>query len=148
MTHRYAQAVTVAARLLLVVVLALGVFVMHTVGHPSEGSGSGMGAASHAVGTHAMSGEPAAAHSSTLSSSDSSELTGAISSPHEPGMSMDLASLCVAVLGAWALAALLHAAFAGRCDWLAALATGVRAVVRPNPPPRAPDLAQLSILRI
>jgi hypothetical protein len=145
MTHRYAQAVTVAARLLLVVVLALGVFVMHTVGHPAEGSGSGLSAASHAVGTHAMPGEPAAAHASTLSSSDSA---GAISSPHEPGMGMDLTSLCVAVLGAWALAALLHAAFAGRCDWLAALATGVRSVVRPDPPPRAPDLAQLSILRI
>jgi hypothetical protein len=147
MTQRYAPLVTVAARLLFVVVLALGVFVMHTVGHPGEGSGSHLSASSHAVGTHAMPGEPAAAHASNLSSSDGEELEGAISAPHQPGTGMDFASLCVAVLGAGALAALLHAAFASRCDWLADLATRVRAVVRPTPPPRAPDLAQLSILR-
>ncbi|MGW8950305.1 DUF6153 family protein [Streptomyces sp. NPDC055709] len=129
-------------RLLLVVVLALGVFVMHTVGHPGEGSGSGMSSTTHTT-THPMS------HTDVMGPG-----AGPVTSPvtdaprHEPGgMAMDMTSLCLAVLGAWALAALLHAAFAGRRDRLAGLASAVVAHVRADPPPRAPDLAQLSILR-
>lgn len=61
---------------------------------------------------------------------------------------MDMASLCMAVLGTWALASLLYAALTARRDWPADLAARVFTLVRPDPPPRPPDLAQLSILRI
>jgi hypothetical protein len=82
--------------LLLVVVLALGVFVMHTLGHPEDSSHSGMRASSHA----AAMGHPAA------------DVPDG-SSTHEPAVPMDLMSLCVAVLfGALVLAALLKAASA------------------------------------
>ncbi|MGW7368595.1 DUF6153 family protein [Streptomyces sp. NPDC054841] len=149
-----------AARLLLVVVLALGVFVMHTVGHPSGDSGTGTLASSHTAGTGAMpvhghhadavtdTGPPAAMGATDLNAAPAG--AGAPASPdgHEPGMAMDMVSLCVAVLGTWALALLLHVVFVGRRDWCARLAAGVLAVVRANPPPRAPDLAQLSILRL
>ncbi|MEU2434421.1 hypothetical protein ABZ611_33935 [Streptomyces sp. NPDC007861] len=150
----------VAARLLLVVVLALGVFVMHTVGHPGNGSGTESGSSSH---TASMGGMPAHGHrhhadggpAMGLSPDPAAEdpavgpaLTIVSAPADEPGMAMDMASLCLAVLGSWALAALLHALFLGRRDWFARLATRVLAAVRPNPPPRAPDLTQLSILRI
>ena len=158
MVHRYTGAVGVAARLLLVVVLALGVFIMHTVGHPSGGSGSHMSAAPHTVGTHtvgtlSMHGEgDGGAHPATLNMADSPvhgpEPADAASAPHEPGMAMDMASLCMAVLGAWALVSLLCAAFTARREGLADLAARVITLVRPEPPPRPPDLAQLSILRI
>ncbi|MFJ6630880.1 hypothetical protein ACIQMR_05615 [Streptomyces sp. NPDC091376] len=147
-------------RLLLVVVLALGVFVMHTVGHPGEGSGSGMSSATHttshtaATGAVPAHGHPADAPGIAVIIPGGGPVTSPVTSPltdaprHEPGgMAMDMASLCLAVLGAWALAALLHAAFAGRRDRLAGLASAVVAHVRADPPPRAPDLAQLSILR-
>ncbi|MFC5803072.1 hypothetical protein [Streptomyces formicae] len=150
-----------AARLLLVVVLALGVFVMHTVGHPGEGSGTA--SPSHTVAhaaavaggpvTHGQHGD-AAADAARVHSAVAAELTAgpaptrATAPPDEPGTAMDMASLCLAVLGTWALGALLHAAFAGRRDWFARLATRALVLVRPNAPPRAPDLAQLSILRI
>ncbi|MEE4590464.1 hypothetical protein V2J94_00885 [Streptomyces sp. DSM 41524] len=50
-TGRSMRADGVLPRLLLVVVLALGVFVMHTLGHPDGGSGSGMThSAGHASG--------------------------------------------------------------------------------------------------
>ncbi|MCX4584075.1 DUF6153 family protein [Streptomyces sp. NBC_01481] len=146
-----------AARLLLVVVLALGVFIMHTVGHPSGASGR-MSAAPHAVGAHGVGtvsvhGErDGGAHPGTLSITDSpvhgSEPADAVSAPHDPGMGMDMASLCLAVLGGWALASLLYAAFTARREGLADLAARVITLVRPDPPPRPPDLAQLSILRI
>ncbi|WP_406263794.1 DUF6153 family protein [Streptomyces sp. NBC_00191] len=142
-----------AARVLFVVVLALGVFIMHTVGHPSGGSGSHMSATPHAVGTLSMHGEQdGGTHPATPNMADrpvhGPETANAVSAPHDPGTGMDMASLCVAVLGAWALASLLYTAFTARRDWLADLATRVFTWVRPDPPPRPPDLAQLSILRI
>ncbi|HET6355461.1 hypothetical protein [Streptomyces sp.] len=147
-----------AARLLLVVVLALGVFIMHTVGHPSGGSGSDVSAAPHAAGAHAggtvsMHGEQdRGTHPGTPSMADrpvhGPEAADAVSAPHDPGMGMDMASLCLAVLGGWALASLLYAAFAARRVGLADLAARVFTLVRPDPPPRPPDLAHLSILRI
>jgi hypothetical protein len=153
MVHQYTRSVGVAARLLLVVVLALGVFIMHTVGHPSGGSGSDVSAASHATGMVSMHGErDAGTHPGTLGVTDNRvqgpESVGAVSAPHGPGMGMDMASLCLAVLGSWALAALLYAAFTPRRERLADLATRVLTAVRPEPLPRPPDLAQLSILRI
>ncbi|MFD7446697.1 hypothetical protein [Streptomyces sp. NPDC059909] len=155
-----------AARLLLVVALALGVFVMHTVGHPGEGSGmtsdshvadsGGVPAYGHRAAAVTEAGPPpamAVAVPKTSTATDSHAghgpaPTGATAPADDPGMAMDMASLCVAVLGTWALAALLHAVFVRRRDWLARLADGVLAVARANPPPRAPDLAKLSILRI
>ncbi|MEV7079683.1 hypothetical protein AB0N88_14205 [Streptomyces sp. NPDC093516] len=56
---RYARAAGALGHLLLVVVLALGVFVMHTMGHPSEAHGSGSGQASHAA---VAVPQPASAH--------------------------------------------------------------------------------------
>ncbi|MBC2901918.1 DUF6153 family protein [Streptomyces cupreus] len=124
---RYVRAGGALGQFLLVVVLALGVFVMHTVGHPEDSSHSGMRTASHAAPMdHPADG----------------------SSTHEPAMPMDMASLCVAVLfGAWVLAALLKSAFTRHRDWLARLLAQVAAVGRPNPPPRGPDLNRLSVLR-
>lgn len=158
MVHRYTRAVGVAARLLLVVVLAVGVFIMHTVGHPSGGSGSDMSDAPQTVGTHtvgtlSMHGDgDGGKHPAPPNIADNpvhgAKPADAVSSPHDHGMGMDMASLCLAVLGAWALACLLYAAFTARREWLADLAARVLALVRPDPPPRPPDLAQLSILRI
>lgn len=127
----YVRAGGALGQLLLVVVLALGVFVMHTLGHPEDSSRSGTPTASHAsVMDH---GSTEASHSS---------------STHEPLMAMDMASLCVAVLfGSWVLAALLKSAFTRHQEWSARLLAQVAAVLRPNPPPRGPDLTQLSVLR-
>lgn len=149
MGNRYTRAVGVTARLLLVVVLALGVFIMHTVGHPSGGSGSGLSPTTHADGMDSM---PAGAFPGTLGVTDDSvhgpESAGAVPAPHDPGTGMDMASLCLAVLGAWVLASLLYAAFSARRERPTELAAGVLSVIRPEPPPGPPDLAQLSILRI
>lgn len=135
--------------LLLVVVLALGVFVMHTVGHPDKSSGPGMSTAAHAsteptpAAAHDPMGAPAsqaqshAPHSTHTSSQD------------KPAMAMDMLSLCMAVMfGAWALAALLRMALARRPDWLAKFLAEAPVTLRPNPPPRGPDLTQLSVLRL
>ncbi|MFI8288125.1 DUF6153 family protein [Streptomyces sp. NPDC085614] len=141
------------AHLLLVVVLALGVFVMHVVGHPegSSGSGSEAGAMTHtgAPGHPAPDRDPvlAAPGHGTVDSGPAS----AWSSPssHDPGMAMDMSSLCVAVLVVWLLAGLVRAALARRPDWLARLLTGLTPLLGPNAPPRRPpDLARLSVLRI
>ncbi|MFD9288413.1 hypothetical protein ACFWBV_08900 [Streptomyces sp. NPDC060030] len=68
--------------------------------------------------------------------------------PHEPAMAMDMASLCLAVLGTMTLASLLRAALARRREWLVRLTGRALMALRPHaPPPRPPDLTQLSILR-
>ncbi|MFF9012962.1 DUF6153 family protein [Streptomyces sp. NPDC014870] len=119
------------AQLLLVVVLALGVFVMHAVGHPEGSSGSAAG--------HATSASAPAHHGGT-DAPDSSEGSGAHG---------DMATLCVAVLGVWALARVVLAALDRRPDWLVRLLGRLVAARGPNAPPlRPPDLAQLSVLRI
>lgn len=129
--------------LLLVAVLAFGIFAMHTMGHPDESSGSAMSTASHASAPDM--GAPAAPHTSMSSHTASSTEA----SSHQPGMAMDMTSLCVAVLfGAWVLAALLKSAFARHQEWLALLRAQVGVVLRPNPPPRGPELTQLSVLRL
>ncbi|MFG2859330.1 hypothetical protein [Streptomyces sioyaensis] len=144
------------AHLLLVVVLALGVFVMHTVGHPDGTAGSGgHAAAGHTTGMAAMSRTPAAAdtptsqapparsaHSGTSADDPSSHYAPG------PGTGMNMASLCSAVLGTWALATLLGAALTRTPGWLADLLAKAVALLRPNPPPRPPDLTRLSVLRI
>ncbi|MBP2586312.1 hypothetical protein J3A78_006790 [Streptomyces sp. PvR006] len=120
------------AHLLLVVVLALGVFLMHAVGHP-EGSG-GMGTGS-APGHHS-----AAPHGDEGSDTDAG---------HEPGPGMDMTTLCVAVLAGWLFAGLVRAALGRRPDWLTLLLARLTPALGPHaPPPIPPDLSQLSVLRI
>ena len=135
--------------LLLVVVLALGVFVMHTVGHPDQLSGPGMSTAAHASTAHT----PAAAQDPMGAPAplDQSHAThSAHASPEDkPAMAMDMLSLCMAVMfSAWALAALLRMALARRPDWLTKFLAAAPVMLRPNPPPRGPDLTQLSVLRL
>lgn len=143
--------------LLLVVVLAFGVFVMHTVGHPAESSASGMSHASHAsaatTDAAATSGvllghEPAKAPASVDDASRAAAPEHS-SSSHPPVTAMDMMSLCLAVLlGAWVLAALVRSALSRHPDWLARLLAQAPVLLRPNPPPRGPDLTQLSVLRL
>ncbi|MFE6338215.1 DUF6153 family protein [Streptomyces sp. NPDC057798] len=130
-TSGYVRAGGALGQLLLVVVLALGVFVMHTLGHPEDPSHAGSHASAHA----AAMDHPAAPGPDG-------------SSTHEPAVPMDPMSLCVAVLfGALVLAALSKAASARARDVAARLLAQVAAVGRPRPPPRGPDLTQLSVLR-
>ncbi|MFD0147946.1 DUF6153 family protein [Streptomyces sp. NPDC055721] len=131
------------AHLLLVVVLALGVFLMHAVGHP-EGSG---GATETTASAHHASA-PTGAHSADGGGGGTSG-SGSSDARHDSGMAMDMTTLCVAVLGAWLLAGLVRAALARRPDWLAVVLARLVPALGPHaPPPRPPDLAQLSILRI
>ncbi|MDX2561932.1 DUF6153 family protein [Streptomyces sp. TX20-6-3] len=135
--ERHRRAEGALAHLLLVVVLALGVFLMHAVGHP-EGSAGGMetGSASahHSVASHGDGGSDADPRSDA---------------GHEPGSGMDMTTLCVAVLAGWLLAGLVRAALGRRPDWLTLLLARLTPAPGPHAPPRAPpDLAQLSVLRI
>ncbi|MFD7319595.1 DUF6153 family protein [Streptomyces sp. NPDC059875] len=121
------------AHLLLVMVLALGVFVMHAVGHPESPSDAAADGMTHAsASAHQMAEDEAPASSS-----------------HDSGMDMDMTTLCVAVLGIWALARFVLAALGRRPEWLVRLLGRLTRALRPNaPPPIPPDLAQLSVLRI
>ncbi|MFD3660857.1 DUF6153 family protein [Streptomyces sp. NPDC058659] len=123
------------AHLLLVVVLALGVFLMHAVGHP-EGSG---GTTETTAAAHHSTPEPGA-HGAGGAGSDAG---------HDPGTGMDMTTLCVAVLGAWLLAGLVRAALARRPEWLTVVLARLIPALGPHAPPRRPpDLALLSVLRI
>ncbi|MFE5544536.1 DUF6153 family protein [Streptomyces sp. NPDC056534] len=120
------------AHLLLVVVLALGVFLMHAVGHPEGSGGMGTGSASahHSVAPHGDEGSDADAG-------------------HEPGPGTDMTTLCVAVLAGWLFAGLVRAALGRRPDWLTLLLARLTPALGPHaPPPIPPDLARLSVLRI
>ncbi|MET9820476.1 DUF6153 family protein [Streptomyces sp. NPDC006349] len=138
--------------MLLVAVLAFGVFAMHTIGHPDDSSGSVMSVPSHASEMdQASTAHVLASPSSVTDTVPAGHMTDQSdsSSAHESGMAMDVFSLCVAVLfGAWALATLLKSALARHQQWLAQLLAQVVALLRPNPPPRCPDLTQLSVLRL
>ncbi|MFF3558189.1 DUF6153 family protein [Streptomyces tsukubensis] len=130
---------------LLLVVLALGVFAMHTVGHPDSGSGTShadatIPAAAPVHGPPVAQPDPAAAPDRPHGGHDGSTAP-------DQGMSMDMLALCVAVLGSVLLAALLRAAL-GRRTELPVQLRGLLVAPRRGPPPRAPDLATLSILRI
>ncbi|MGW1379412.1 DUF6153 family protein [Streptomyces sp. NPDC002446] len=160
--QRRMRAVGAYGHLLLVVVLALGVFVMHTVGHPDSSSGSTLHGSAAGATAHGSAGAtaahsamapmamatPAQARAVEAEASAHSSDHDKKASSHGPGMRMDMASLCVAVLGGWILAGLLRAVLGRRTDWLVRLRVGAMAALRPNPPPPRPDLAQLSILRI
>ncbi|GLW47508.1 hypothetical protein Stsp02_31700 [Streptomyces sp. NBRC 14336] len=148
---RYVRTGGALGHLLLVVVLAFGVFVMHTIGHPTESHAAGMGPASHvsaptahsAPATYQDAADPASAelkHSAAPQQAPSTDM---------PVMAMDMLSLCLAVLlAAWVLMALVRSALARHRDWLANLRAQVAAVLHPNPPPRGPDLTRLSVLRL
>ncbi|GEC08596.1 hypothetical protein SSP24_62510 [Streptomyces spinoverrucosus] len=134
------------------VVLAFGVFVMHTVGHPTDSHAAEMGPASHASAptTHAVSAAHEAASTPPMAESEHAAASEHAPSTDMPVMAMDMLSLCLAVLlAAWVLAALVRSALARHPDWLASLLRAqVAAVLHPNPPPRGPDLTRLSVLRL
>ncbi|WP_406323865.1 DUF6153 family protein [Streptomyces sp. NBC_01637] len=148
---RYVRAGGALGHLLLVVVLALGIFAMHSMGHPSESAHSTMTTTSGlaATDTAAADHAPMSAPADMITGPHATD-TGGSSSTHEPAVAMDMLSLCVAVLfGASVLTALLRSAFARHQEWrLAKLLAQVAAVSRPNPPPRGPDLTRLSVLRL
>ncbi|MFG2639671.1 DUF6153 family protein [Streptomyces sp. NPDC048370] len=128
------------AHLLLVVVLALGVFVMHAVGHPESASEGAPGAGADGM-THVSA---PAHHAGTETSGSPADDSGTQSGAHG-----DMATLCVAVLGVWALARIVLAALERHPDRLVRLLGRLLPALGPNAPPlRPPDLAQLSVLRI
>ncbi|MFF8275858.1 DUF6153 family protein [Streptomyces lateritius] len=128
------------AHLLLVMVLALGVFVMHAVGHPDSSSDAGTTGMSHAVAPE--SAPEHLVHGGGPASSSPSHGSGT-------GMDMDMSTLCVAVLGIWALARLVLAALRRRPGRPARPIGRLTSALGPNAPPRRPpDLARLSVLRI
>lgn len=138
--------------LLLVAVLAFGVFAMHTMGHPEHSSSSGAGGAPHTVaGAHqdVMAQEPAEARTSTepVVMADHGAVAPSEPTADGPMTGMDVLSVCVAVLTGWLLWLFLCAA-ARRKEGLTALLARAMAVLRPLPPPPRPLLAQLSVLRI
>ncbi|MGW3628333.1 DUF6153 family protein [Streptomyces sp. NPDC000880] len=146
--RRHVRAGGALGHLLLVVVLALGVFTMHTLGHPDTSHDFAMSTASHATTVDAAH-TPMSTPADTEAGMGSHTTDPADPSTHQPAMAMDMLSLCLAVLfGAWVLAALLRLAFARHEEWLAELLAQVAAVLRPNPPPRGPDLTRLSVLRL
>ncbi|MCX2184550.1 hypothetical protein KV205_29050 [Streptomyces sp. SKN60] len=136
--------------------LALGVFVMHSVGHPEGSSGGGTGGAA-AHHDAAVAPEAHQAHQDRQDRQAHHEADAPASAPastpsssHDSGGGMDMTTLCVAVLGAWLLAALVRAALRrARRDRTVPSPARLLAALRPHaPPPRPPDLATLSILRI
>ncbi|MGP3939973.1 DUF6153 family protein [Streptomyces sp. 6N106] len=165
-TGRSMRADGVLPRLLLVVVLALGVFVMHTLGHPAGGSGPGGSASAHHAfgeprpapyggdrdgGTAAIgSGPHRAAPAPSVAAAHAPAVPEATphTKPRAPMTGMDMASLCVAVLGVWVLGVLLRAVLARRGGPSLRLPVTSAVVARPDPPSRGPDLTALSVLRI
>jgi hypothetical protein len=112
--------------------LALGILGMHTLGHASGHGMDGMddmrrGVAVSAV--HVADGQ--ATHTPA------------------PGHGFDPTAMCVAVLGSLLLAVALRVLLGSRrlaaTPWLAAAAL---VIPRPEPPPHAPNLVRLSVLRI
>ncbi|MGW2327099.1 hypothetical protein ACWC5C_15175 [Streptomyces sp. NPDC001700] len=122
---------------LFVVALALGVLMMHSMGHPDGGSGMGSGTSVHAS-AHAAGGTHQAMPPAVTSHD----------TPSAPMAGMDMASLCVAVLGAWVLTAVLRAALVRRRGPPPPRCAPVAAVPRPVPPSPVHDLTTLSVLRI
>ncbi|MFE9009812.1 hypothetical protein ACFYOY_48590 [Streptomyces sp. NPDC007875] len=165
-TGRSVRADGVLPRLLLVVVLALGVFVMHTLGHPDGGSGpGGSPSAHHASGelrpapyggdrddgtavTGSGSHRAAPASSAEAGHAPAAPETKPYTKPRAPMTGMDMASLCVAVLGVWVLGALLSGVLSRRGGPPLRLPVASAVVARPDPPSRGPDLTALSVLRI
>ncbi|GAA1415245.1 hypothetical protein GCM10009601_04560 [Streptomyces thermospinosisporus] len=140
--------------LLLVVVLSLGVFAMHTMGHPEESSGHGMSGTIPAVASAYQGGmarEAAAAEApaQTEAMAEHGSAAPAATLPvHEMPSGTDVMSVCVAVLTVWLLGLFLRAAVAGRQARLTALIARSMVQARPSIPPPRPLLSRLSVLRI
>lgn len=133
-----------AGRLLLVLALAFGVFLMHTLGH--------LGDAHPGAGGH-RDGMPVSVMAAPVAAvpvmSDPMIDPSSSASGEGSGLAMDMASLCLAVLaGVWVLAALLWAARSRRPYGMAGPLAHIVVVRRSTAPPRRPDLAQLSVLRV
>lgn len=139
--RRGGRAVGAWGQLLLIVMLALGVLVMHSVGHPDSPTAHPSAQPSAHRAAHPSA--HAAAAMAVAAPAD-----GPRAAPHAPGMPMDMASLCVAVLGAAILLVLLRAAQDRARRGPARPRAGAVTGLVPRPPPRIPDLALLSILRI
>ncbi|WP_250304451.1 hypothetical protein [Streptomyces sp. A 4/2] len=158
---------TRGGQLLLFAALLFGIVMMHTVGHPAQAgapmtgtvmAGAGMpevradGARmpevrmpeAHPAAAPAMA--PAAAHPPTAPVPHAAPVRAhrqhTEHAPHQP--LMDPMSVCLAVLVAWAAALLLRHP-AGRPAAVAA--TPLLRALWPNPPPLAPPLGRLSVLR-
>lgn len=135
--------------LLLVVVLALGVFVMHTVGHPDESAGRPMAHSAPAGDAHAIgNGDGAPTPEMAAAAQLSADPRPSDAYTPAPGTGMDMTALCVAILASWALLSLLRAALARRPEWSTPAIAHSVVMLRPNPPPRGPSLSALSVLRI
>ncbi|MFI6526509.1 hypothetical protein [Streptomyces uncialis] len=129
-----------------------------TSGHAASGqAGPGPAASAQAAPGQAAPGQAAPGPAAESASSHPDRAAAAVPAvsgehdeapSHDTGMAMDMASLCVAVLAAWLLAALLRAALSRRTEWLVRLRAGALRRSLPQPPPSGPDLIRLSILRI
>ncbi|WDV52180.1 DUF6153 family protein [Streptomyces coeruleorubidus] len=137
--------------LLLVVLLTLGVFAMHTMGHPEESSGHGMGGAVPAVAGahHDSSAQNTAPLTEPEVTAEHGTAASTAKSPvHDLPSGMDPMSVCLAVLTVWLLGLFLHALVVRRHERLTALLARSMALARPSTPPPRPLLSQLSVLRI
>ncbi|MEU7059148.1 DUF6153 family protein [Streptomyces sp. NPDC046197] len=140
--------------LLLVVVLALGVFLMHTLGHsdccsPASATSLSSHASPMAMDTAPRADADTHAEASASIGWVSWDKPGRGTTPHAPLMPTDILSLCAAVLlSARVLTALVRSALARRAHWTSASLLRGPVAVLPNPPPRTPDLTQLSVLRL
>lgn len=141
--------------LLLVVMLTLGVFAMHTMGHPEDSSGHGMsgGAIPVAVGAHQdgmaqRSAAPEPSAEPEAAAEHGTAASAAKSPVHELPGGMDPMSVCLAVLTAGLLGLFLHALVVRRQERLTALLARSMALARPVTPPPRPLLFELSVLRI
>ncbi|MFJ6719259.1 MULTISPECIES: DUF6153 family protein [unclassified Streptomyces] len=135
------RAVGAWGHLLLIIMLALGVLVMHSVGHPDSPT------AHPSAQPSAHRADQRTAHAATAMAV-AAPADGPRAAPHDPGMRMDMASLCVAVLGAAILLVLLRAALGRAVRGPARPRSGAVTAPAPRPPPLISDLALLSILRI
>lgn len=146
-------------QLALFAALLFGIVTMHTLGHPSgHGSGTGMGtgtgvttgSAHFAYAPYAVSG-PSALSAAPEAHKAAPPTAAVVADTKMPPMSgMDPLSVCLAVLGGFALVLLLAVAL-GR-PWAGALRppalTRLPHALWPNAPPPRTLLARLSVLRI
>ncbi|MGK9462136.1 DUF6153 family protein [Streptomyces sp. G6] len=140
--------------LLLVVMLTLGVFAMHTMGHPEGSTGHAMSGAlpavtaAHQDGVTQKAAVAEAPDRPAAMAEHGAPVSAATVPVHELPSGMDLMSVCVAVLTGWVLGLFLYARVGRRQERLTALLARSMALARPSsPPPRRP-LSQLSVLRI
>ncbi|MEU6183276.1 DUF6153 family protein [Streptomyces coeruleorubidus] len=135
--------------LLLVAMLTLGVFAMHTMGHPEESHGHGTtGAVVSAEGARHDSMAQNAAPLDDHEPEHGTAASAAKSPVHEIPGGMDPMSVCLAVLTAWLLGLFLHVLVVRRQERLTALLARSMALARSGTPAPRPLLSQLSVLRI